>query len=96
MNTKQFKFLMLAFLLTVSLSLFAVPAKRGMWKNVTLKNGKQVRVELVGDEHFHFFRDSLGNAYIKRADNIYVKKSKRQLQRLQKKAMKRRLKMIKK
>ena len=28
----------------------AVPAKRGQWKTVTLTDGSQVRVELVGDE----------------------------------------------
>ncbi len=79
----------------VVVSSMAVPAKRGIWKTIYLKNGKQVKVELVGDERFHFYRDSLGNAYVQKLDNSYVKKTQRQLQRMQKKAMKRYNKAIK-
>ena len=75
-------------MILVSMSLAAVPAKRGLWRTVTLKNGRQVRVELVGDERFHFFRDSLGNAYVEKKTDVYVKKSPRQLERLRKKALK--------
>ena len=83
------KSLAITALLFLSVSVMAVPAKRGMWRTITLKNGKQVKVELVGDERFHFYRDSLGNAYVQKIDNSYVKKSQRQLKRMQKKAMKR-------
>ena len=81
------KSLAITALLFLSVSVMAVPAKRGMWRTITLKNGKQVKVELVGDERFHFYRDSLGN--VQKIDNSYVKKSQRQLKRMQKKAMKR-------
>ena len=85
--------------LAVCLSLFvatvvtAIPAKRGLWRNITLKNGKQVKVELVGDEHFHFYRDAAGNVYVQNIYKTYSKKSLRKLNKMQKKAMKKRHKM---
>ena len=36
--------------LAVSLTLSAVPAKRGQWRTAKLSNGKEVRIELRGDE----------------------------------------------
>lgn len=43
----------------------AVPAKRGNWKTVTIEDGRQVRVELCGDEFGHFWRAEDGTAYQK-------------------------------
>lgn len=50
-------------LAAVTASTWAVPARPGMWKTVTLANGSEVRVQLVGDEHAHFWRDANGVCY---------------------------------
>lgn len=44
-------------------SMLAIPARRGQWQTITLANGQQVKVELRGDEHRHWWQDSLGNRY---------------------------------
>lgn len=49
----------------ICLSINAIPAKRGMWRTITLSDGTQKVVELRGDEHFHFLADRQGNAYVK-------------------------------
>ena len=49
----------------------AVPAKRGMWRTIKLKNGKKVSVELRGDEHGHFLADRNGNAYALNDEGTY-------------------------
>ena len=36
--------------------MMAVPAKRGVWKTLTLSDGREVRAQLVGDEHAHAWR----------------------------------------
>lgn len=54
--------LLLAFVLT-TLTISAVPAKRGLWRTVTLADGTEVRVQKMGDEHLHFWADEAGNAY---------------------------------
>ena len=41
---------------------FAVPAKPGLKKKVTLKNGSTVELTLKGDEHFSFYRNADGKA----------------------------------
>lgn len=51
-----------------TLAAFAVPSKRGNWRTVRLKDGTTIRLELVGDEHFHFFRDSAGVRYFRDAE----------------------------
>ena len=50
--------------MVICLSINAIPAKRGMWRTITLSDGTQKVVELRGDEHFHFLADSQGNAYV--------------------------------
>ncbi|MBR6937783.1 MAG: M6 family metalloprotease domain-containing protein [Prevotella sp.] len=50
--------------MAICLSINAVPAKRGMWRTITLSDGSQKVVELRGDEHFHFLADGIGNAYV--------------------------------
>lgn len=44
-------------------SLYAIPAKKGVWRMVTLEDGTQVRVELQGDEYAHYWADTEGNGY---------------------------------
>ena len=58
------KNLLLAFALTFTLSLMAVPARRGIWRMLTLVDGTQVRAQLVGDEYAHYYRSADGNAYL--------------------------------
>lgn len=67
MVSKQFKreiLLSLAsFLLLVPMA-FAIPAKPGIWQKFNIKSGGPVSVTLVGDEHHHFWEDSIGNRYL--------------------------------
>lgn len=53
---------LMSMLLAVS-AIHAVPAKRGIWKTFTLKNGQAVQVQLCGDEFLHFWEDKAGNRY---------------------------------
>lgn len=55
-------------ILTASMALMAlvasaVPAKRGQWRNVQLAVGGTARVQLVGDEHMHFYVSEDGTRY---------------------------------
>lgn len=57
--------------LTLSLAIMtmaamAVPAKPGLWKMLRLSNGTEVRAQLVGDEHGHFWRTADGTAYVQK------------------------------
>ena len=45
-------------------TMLAIPAKRGQWKTITLSDGRQVRVELRGDERAHWWEDSLHQRYV--------------------------------
>ena len=47
-------------LMFVAMTMMAVPAKPGVKKIVTLKNGSTVELTLRGDEHFSFYTDSEG------------------------------------
>jgi M6 family metalloprotease-like protein len=47
-------------------TMLAIPAKRGQWKTITLSDGRQVKVELRGDEKAHWWVDSVGNRYLSR------------------------------
>lgn len=58
------KLLMLASLMGfVALSAQAVPAKKGVWRMVTLADGTQKRVELRGDEFYSYWVDAEGVSY---------------------------------
>ena len=47
-------------------TMLAIPAKRGQWKTITLSDGRQVKVELRGDERAHWWEDSIGKRYVYR------------------------------
>ena len=51
-------------LLAMAVMIFAVPARRGLSKTVTLADGTQVRVELRGDEHGHYWQSADGVRYV--------------------------------
>lgn len=44
-------------------SAWAVPAKRGVWKTLRLADGTEIRAELHGDEHGHYWLTPDGTAY---------------------------------
>ena len=50
-------------LIVVTVAVMAMPAKRGIKRTITLPNGTEKTVTLVGDEHLHYFADADGNAY---------------------------------
>lgn len=49
-------------------SIFAIPAKRGIWKTLTLQDGTTVKVELRGDEFLKFWQDESGKRYTLNAE----------------------------
>lgn len=62
--TKTRRFVTTLLLAFSMLAVMAIPAKRGVSKFVTLTDGSTVKVSLAGDEHLHFWVDSLGNRYV--------------------------------
>lgn len=66
-----FRFTMFMIAMTACLSLYAVPAKRGIWKTITIDDGTRVHAELRGDEHGHVLIDRNGNTYAKNERNTY-------------------------
>ena len=58
----RIKFLILAFLATFVAAL-AIPTMPGIWRMAKLANGTQIRLEQVGDENLHYWRDARGICY---------------------------------
>lgn len=58
---KQITTLLLMLMATV---VMAVPAKKGLWKTITLENGQEVKAQLKGDEFGHFWRTADGKCYV--------------------------------
>ena len=54
---------MLVSLLLLTVAAFAVPAKPGFTRVLTLSDGTTVNATLVGDEHGHFWRGADGKSY---------------------------------
>ena len=54
--------------MVITMTMMAVPAKRGVWKTLKLQNGTEVRATLVGDEHGHFWKAENGQAYTLQGD----------------------------
>lgn len=50
--------------LFIVLSAMAVPAKPGVWRTISLTDGTQVKVQLVGDEFMHYYQSADGTRYI--------------------------------
>lgn len=50
--------------LFVVLSAMAVPAKPGIWRTISLTDGTQVKVQLVGDEFMHYYQSEDGTRYL--------------------------------
>ena len=58
----RIKFLILACLATFVAAL-AIPTMPGIWRMAKLANGTQIRLEQVGDENLHYWRDARGICY---------------------------------
>lgn len=50
-------------MLCITAVMLAVPAKRGQWRTITLTDGSQVRVELMGDEFVKFYQAEDGRVF---------------------------------
>lgn len=55
-------------LLLVALSIQAIPARKGLKKQITLSNGEKVTAELCGDEFFSYWKTDEGKKYVLDAD----------------------------
>lgn len=55
--------LMSLFMLT-SIMAHAIPARPGIWRTITLKDGTTVKAMLKGDETMNFYEDKEGNVYM--------------------------------
>ena len=55
-----------AFITCLALSAFADRAMPGLWQTKKLADGREVRVELKGDEHVHFWQTAEGVRYLER------------------------------
>ncbi len=62
LNGRQ-RSVMLILLLMMAVAAFAVPAKPGLTRTLTLADGTTVNAVLVGDEHGHFWRGADGKSY---------------------------------
>lgn len=51
-------------LLCLVLSVWAVPAKRGVWCSLSLVDGTEVKAQLVGDEFLHYYVSEDGTKYL--------------------------------
>ena len=80
MNNILRKLAAAAVFLSLSLAAGAVPAKRGMWRVVTLADGSRARDELRGDEFYGYWADAKGRGVRKgRASNVYLELSPKQI-----------------
>lgn len=62
---------------------FAVPALRGQWKLIKLTDGTQVKAQLVGDEHGHFWKAADGRAFLEDGlTGVFVQVDKETLQKI--------------
>lgn len=59
------------FLFSIVISSSAVPAKRGQWNTIRLADGTEVRAELRGDEHAHWWQAEDGSCYVADSDGNY-------------------------
>ena len=68
---KRWLFVIITLFVAV-MSINAVPAMRGIWKVLKLVDGTEVRAELRGDEHFHYWRSADGKEYVESGqDGVY-------------------------
>lgn len=66
------KVLLTLSLMVITMTMMAVPAKRGVWKTLKLQNGTEVRAQLVGDEFGACWRGVDGKNYVKSGDSFVI------------------------
>ncbi len=66
---KRFTMLVMASLL--AMATFAIPAKPGLKRTLTLSDGNTISATLIGDEHAHYWLGADGKAYQSVGNNIY-------------------------
>jgi len=59
----------------LTLSVWAVPAKKGQWRNLRLSDGTEVRAMLIGDEHGHYWKAEDGTTYIAEEGTVFYRKT---------------------
>ena len=64
-----------------SIAAMAVPAKKGVWQTIRLADGTEVKAQLVGDEHIHFWQTSDGRQLVAQEDGTYRRADMEQLRR---------------
>ncbi len=69
--SKMRKIVLTLSFIVMAIAAMAIPAKPGLWKTIKLANGTEVRVQLVGDEHCHFWQADNGTCYLER-NGAYV------------------------
>ena len=68
---KRWLFVVVALFVAV-VSVYAVPAIRGIWRVLKLVDGTEVRAELRGDEHLHYWQSADGKKYMESGqDGVY-------------------------
>ena len=84
------KFTTIILCLFVAVALHAIPVKPGQWKTIRLANGTEIKAELKGDEHGHWWQAADGKCYVKVAQTDYYEEAAKE--QLQKKAQMKRAK----
>lgn len=69
--SKMRKIVLTLSFIVMAIAAMAIPAKPGLWKTIKLANGTEVRVQLRGDEHCHFWQADNGTCYLER-NGAYV------------------------
>ena len=57
------KFFILFAISFIVVATMAVPARPGVWRTISLADGTQVKVQLIGDEFMHFYQSADGVRY---------------------------------
>ena len=63
------KILLMLSLIVVTMTMMAIPAKKGLTKMLTLSDGTTVTAQLVGDEHGHYWKAEDGKTYTQMAES---------------------------
>ncbi len=71
-NIGGWRCIILVSLLMLAFNAFAVPAKPGITRLLTLSDGTTVKAMLVGDEYAHYWVGADGKAYLDKGNNVYI------------------------
>ena len=66
------KLVCISLLMLVTTAAMAIPAKKGIWRTLTLENGTEVRAMLCGDEHVHFWMTEDGQRFAEIVNERFV------------------------